>query len=216
MSAIVEQYRAPAWWPMRRVASADTGGGRQVFAAWLTLSLGAVALSILEARHGWGAIVAIGNLGVPVVLYPPLAVTLLIVFWLGPEWGIIPAYAATLARALTIGMPSGAAALFAELRFVLGDVNSLGARNSAGAVRWRASRYSRHCSKRSAVSAPIAHSNWLRDTSFAQRRKAGACKSQADTAGLFEGSRFRPHAWGLASLPSIDSRTVLCQQRARR
>ena len=113
MSAIVEQYRAPAWWPMRRVASADTGGGRQVFAAWLILSLGAVALSILEARHGWGGIVAIGNVGVPVVLYPPLAVTLLIVFWLGPEWGIIPAYAATLARALSIGMPSGAAALFA-------------------------------------------------------------------------------------------------------
>ncbi len=113
MSAIVEQYRAPAWWPMRRVASADTRGGRQVFAAWLILALGAVLLSLLEARQGWSGIVPIGNLGIPVVLYPPLALTLVIVFWLGPEWGIIPAYAATLARALTIGMPSGAAALFA-------------------------------------------------------------------------------------------------------
>src|SRR5690606_5756176 len=46
-------------------------------------------------------------------IYPPLAITLLLVVWLGPAWGVVPAYAATLTSALVVGMPVGAGLLFA-------------------------------------------------------------------------------------------------------
>lgn len=115
MLLILHDYRGPAWWPIRRVVDVRPGSGAcRVVAVWLALSLAAVILAVLEAHYDWSGIpVALGNVSVPITVYPPLAITLLLTLWLGPAWGVIPAYFATLASALSIGMPPVAASLFA-------------------------------------------------------------------------------------------------------
>ncbi|HEX6643626.1 MAG TPA: GGDEF domain-containing protein [Gemmatimonadales bacterium] len=128
MTSIAAAYRGPASWPISRVVDAvRMPGGRQVLAAWAALAAAAVALAIVETYSWNGLLLPVGKAGIPLTIYPPLAVTLLIVFWLGPEWGVIPAYTAMLVSALSAGMPTGAALLFAwstpvELLIMWGSV----------------------------------------------------------------------------------------------
>jgi len=115
MPILVHEYRGPAWWPLRRIADAgDAGGARHVVGIWFLLSCTAVLLAVIEAQKNWSGIpVSIGGISIPLTIYPPLAITLLLVVWLGPAWGVVPAYAATLTSALVVGMPVGAGLLFA-------------------------------------------------------------------------------------------------------
>src|SRR5690606_29323536 len=83
MPTLVHEYRGPAWWPLRRIADAgNTGGARHVVGIWFLLSCTAVLLAVIEAQQNWSGIpVSIGGISVPVTIYPPLAITLLLVVW---------------------------------------------------------------------------------------------------------------------------------------
>src|SRR5688500_5915294 len=111
MITTIHEYRGPAWWSLRGLReAADSSGARHVVAAWIALALAAIALAVLEARWDWSGIpVPLGGVTVPVTVYPPLAITLLLTLWLGPAWGAIPAYLATFASAIAVGMPMQAA-----------------------------------------------------------------------------------------------------------
>ena len=58
---------------------------------------------------------AIGPLRIELTFYPPLVLSLLCAVWLGPTWGIVPAYLANLASALSSGIDWPLAALFSLL-----------------------------------------------------------------------------------------------------
>ena len=47
------------------------------------------------------------GLEVPVTIYPPFVLSLLAAVWLGPTWGLVPAYTANLASAVTAGSRRG-------------------------------------------------------------------------------------------------------------
>jgi diguanylate cyclase len=115
MTTTIHAYRGPAWWSLRHLRDAAyDAAAREVVAAWLALGIMAVGMAVLEARWDWsGMAVSIGGVSVPVTIYPPLAITLLLALWLGPAWGAIPAYLATFASATAVGMPLQAALLFA-------------------------------------------------------------------------------------------------------
>jgi len=105
----------PAWWPLALVRESGRHPGvRRVTLAWLAASALAVGFALLEAHFDWSGIpVQVGGATVSVTLYPPLYVTLLLALWLGPAWGSVPAYAATLTSALYAGLPLHVAVLFA-------------------------------------------------------------------------------------------------------
>jgi diguanylate cyclase (GGDEF)-like protein len=106
-------------------------GVRVIIAVWLLTAALGVATAVAEALMGWSGLpVAIGTVTVGVTIYPPLFVTVLLAVWLGPLWGAIPAYLATLTSALLSGMPVDIAALFAaatpvELVLIWGSMVTL-------------------------------------------------------------------------------------------
>lgn len=114
MSFFPEDHRGPGWWSFRRAAElTHDAGTREVVAVWLVVSLIAVLTAVLEARLDWSGIpVNLGFITVPVSIYPPLAVTLLLTLWLGPAWGAIPAWIATTVSALMVGVSLPSAMLF--------------------------------------------------------------------------------------------------------
>jgi diguanylate cyclase (GGDEF)-like protein len=62
----------------------------------------------------WNGIpVRIGSLEVPVTIYPPFVLSLLSAVWLGPTWGLVPAYTANLGGALVAGLSPVMSLLFA-------------------------------------------------------------------------------------------------------
>lgn len=114
MHSLTDDRRGPGWWPLARLADVTSDPGvRQVAAAWLAASLLAIALAALEARFDWSGIpIAVGPFTIPISFYPPLAVTLLLTLWLGPAWGVLPAWLATTTSALMAGMALPSAMLF--------------------------------------------------------------------------------------------------------
>ena len=87
---------------------------RRVLVFWLALSALAVTSAILEAKFDWsGMPISAGGLTVGLTIYPPVLFAVPLALWLGPVWGALPAYGATLASAITSGMPIGTSALFA-------------------------------------------------------------------------------------------------------
>ena len=106
-----DEYRGPRWWPVTALR------GRAVTAvgpAWAGLTALAVALAVLEARLDWsGMPVRLGPVTVGLSVYPPLSIALVLAVWIGPVWGIVPAWLATFASALTAGVPPPTAAVFA-------------------------------------------------------------------------------------------------------
>lgn len=119
----------PAWWPLAALGAVRTSPGvRRAAAAWLLASLLSIALAVVEARAGWSALpVHVGPVRVWVTVYPPLLITLLLAVWLGPMWGLVPAWISTFLSGLVGGMTPGLAALFAlatpvELLLVWGSM----------------------------------------------------------------------------------------------
>jgi diguanylate cyclase (GGDEF)-like protein len=87
---------------------------RRIAALGLVIHLVAVTTGILNVTWNWNGIpVQIGAFEVPVTVYPPFILSLLAAVWLGPTWGLIPAYSANLAGALVSGMSPPTAVLFA-------------------------------------------------------------------------------------------------------
>jgi diguanylate cyclase (GGDEF)-like protein len=114
MSPFSDDHHGPGWWPLMRATGfvRDTGT-REVVSVWLVASLVAVLSAMLEARLDWSGIpVNLGFVTVPVSIYPPLAITLLLTLWLGPAWGAVPAWIATTVSALLAGVSLPSALLF--------------------------------------------------------------------------------------------------------
>ncbi len=107
--------RGPVWWPLRTISTAPRQPGvRSVALLWLTATVLSVASALTEAALDWsGMPVTIFGITIPVTFYPPLIICWLLTLWLGPTWGLVPAYLATLASGLYSGMAWPVAAIFA-------------------------------------------------------------------------------------------------------
>jgi len=112
---IDDEYQGPSWWHFSRLLDAGKNPGMRriavLGAAVLAVSL---ATGILNVTLDWNGIpLVLGPVVVPVTLYPPFVLSLLAAVWLGPTWGLVPAYTANLASAVVGGMPPVTAVLFA-------------------------------------------------------------------------------------------------------
>lgn len=85
-----------------------------VFGIWLSVLLLSIGAGIFANEISLTAIpVSIGAFEAYITIYPPLLFCILILFWMGFIWALIPAYIATLLIALYTNMPAGWAVLFA-------------------------------------------------------------------------------------------------------
>ena len=87
---------------------------RRIAALGVVVLLVSMVTGILNVTWDWnGMPVPIGPFVVPVTIYPPFVLSLLAAVWLGPTWGLVPAYAANLAGALVAGLSPVTSLLFA-------------------------------------------------------------------------------------------------------
>ena len=112
---IDDEYRGPSWWHLSRLAEVPRSAGmRRIALLGLTINAVAIATGIMEVVWGWGGLpIRVGSLDLAVTVYPPFILSLLAAVWLGPTWGLVPAYAANLAGALVSGLDPVPAVLFA-------------------------------------------------------------------------------------------------------
>ena len=112
---IDDEYRGPCWWHLSRLAEVPRRAGmRRIALLALTITGVAIATGIMEVIWGWGGLpIRLGPFDLAVTIYPPFILSLLAAVWLGPTWGLIPAYAANLAGALVSGLDPIPAVLFA-------------------------------------------------------------------------------------------------------
>jgi len=110
-----DEYQGPSWWHLSRLAEIPRSAGmRRIALLGLTVHLVAITTGILNVTWDWNGIpVRLGSFEVPVTVYPPFILSLLAAVWLGPTWGLVPAYSANLAGALVSGMSPLTAVLFA-------------------------------------------------------------------------------------------------------
>lgn len=112
-----EDYQGPSWWHLSRLADARHNPGmRRIAAVGLLVHAVAVVTGVLNVVWDWNGIpipLQIGPFEAAITIYPPFIVSLLAAVWVGPTWGLLPAYAGNLAGALVSGMSPGIAILFA-------------------------------------------------------------------------------------------------------
>jgi diguanylate cyclase len=108
-------YRGPRWWPLPSLASVSASRGtRRVTAIGVALNVAAIVTAILNVELNWNGIpVPFGPPWLDVTIYPPLVISLVAAVWLGPTWGIVPAYLANLTSAVWSGIPLATSAVFA-------------------------------------------------------------------------------------------------------
>jgi len=104
-----------AWWPMRRFLSKPREReAAPIWWTWLGLTAASVCLAFLEARLDWsGMPLSIAGRTLGFTVYPPVAISAFVAFWLGPTYGATTAYMSTLASGLAGGLSIERAALFA-------------------------------------------------------------------------------------------------------
>ena len=108
------EYAGPSWWPVKLLRETGHAGVRRLGLVWLTVSVAAILLGVLEARLNWSGIpIQLGDATVGLTVYPPLFLSLLLAIWLGPMWGIIPGYAAGLISGLIGGLTVPQSLIFA-------------------------------------------------------------------------------------------------------
>jgi diguanylate cyclase len=110
-----EDYQGPAWWHLSRLAEVPRSRGmRRIAALGLLVFAVSVATGILNVTENWNAIpIRVGGFETAITFYPPFILGLLAAVWIGPTWGMLPAYAANLAGALVSGLPPLDSVLFA-------------------------------------------------------------------------------------------------------
>jgi diguanylate cyclase (GGDEF)-like protein len=87
---------------------------RRIALLWLLVNAAAILTGVLNVALGWNGIeVRLGALRFDLTIFPPLVLSLLCAVWLGPAWGLVPAYLGNLASALWSGIPWGTSVLFA-------------------------------------------------------------------------------------------------------
>jgi diguanylate cyclase (GGDEF)-like protein len=115
LPSIDDEYQGPAWWHLSRLVEVPRSRGMQRIALLGVLVLGVSTLTgVLNVTRDWNALpLPLGPFVVPVTIYPAFVLSLLAAIWLGPTWGLVPAYAANLAGALVSGLSPWTAVLFA-------------------------------------------------------------------------------------------------------
>lgn len=100
---------------MRRFLLAPTDRkALPIWATWIGLTTASIVLAFLEARFNWsGMPFSVGGRTLGVSIYPPVAISAYIAFWLGPTYGATTAYVSTLVSGLAGGLTPERAALFA-------------------------------------------------------------------------------------------------------
>lgn len=100
---------------MRRFLSKPLDkGAAPVWALWLGLTAASVGFAFLEAVFDWsGMPITIGGRTLGFTVYPPVAISAFVAFWLGPTFGATTAYVSTLVSGLVGGLAAERAALFA-------------------------------------------------------------------------------------------------------
>ncbi|HLJ45431.1 MAG TPA: GGDEF domain-containing protein [Bryobacteraceae bacterium] len=79
--------------------------------AWLGICILSVVAGLCTIKWN-GLTLMSGPVTINLTFYPPLTICLLTTFWLGPFWGIAPAYLTTLVLSVWNGMPLGTALVF--------------------------------------------------------------------------------------------------------
>jgi heme A synthase len=94
---IDDEYQGPSWWHLSRLGEARTSPGMRRVALVMLAVLGVATLTgILNVTLDWNALpLRLGPFEVPVTVYPPFVLSLLAAVWVGPTWGLVPAYART-------------------------------------------------------------------------------------------------------------------------
>jgi len=112
---IDDEYEGPSWWHFSRLADAGRNPGmRRIGLLGLIVLAVSLVTGILNVTLDWnGILVPVGPFEVPITVYPPFVLSLLSAVWLGPTWGIVPAYTANLGGALVAGLGPVTSLLFA-------------------------------------------------------------------------------------------------------
>jgi diguanylate cyclase len=112
---IDDEYQGPSWWHFSRLADARHNPGmRRIAALGFVVLAVSMTTGMLNVTWDWNGIpLRLGSIELPVTIYPPFVLSLLAAVWLGPSWGLVPAYSANLAGALVGGMGPLTALLFA-------------------------------------------------------------------------------------------------------
>ena len=91
-----------------------TRGMRHIVGWWGGLTVLAIGTGVLSVALEWsGVTVRVGALTYDVTIYPPLLITILLAVWLGPGWGAVPAFLASLFLARYSGLSWATSGLFA-------------------------------------------------------------------------------------------------------
>ena len=112
---IDDEYQGPSWWHFSRLADARHNRGmRRIAALGVVILAVSLVTGILNVTWDWNGIpVPLGPFEMPVTIYPPFVLSLLAAVWLGPTWGLVPAYTANLVGALVAGLGPLTSLLFA-------------------------------------------------------------------------------------------------------
>jgi len=112
---IDDEYEGPSWWHLSRLGDVTHSGGMRRIAILGVLVLTVcVVTGVLNVTLGWNGIpFTVGSIDFAVTIFPPYVLSLLAAVWIGPTWGLVPAYAANLASALASGMSPAESVLFA-------------------------------------------------------------------------------------------------------
>ncbi|HWZ46382.1 MAG TPA: ATP-binding protein [Candidatus Saccharimonadales bacterium] len=93
------------WWhPQDLFRAPGDPGTLRVLLLWALVSAASVLAGLLSTTWN-GILFKFGPLTLDVSYFPPLTLCLLLTLWLGPFWGIVPAYITSFALALHNGMP---------------------------------------------------------------------------------------------------------------
>jgi len=112
---IDDEYQGPSWWHLSRLADVTRSRGmRRIALIGILVQVVAIVTAVFNVQLGWNGIpFRIGNVDFAVTIFPPYVLSVLSALWLGPTWGLIPAYAANLTTALISGISPWLAILFA-------------------------------------------------------------------------------------------------------
>ena len=100
------------WWhPQDLFRTSHNRGLFRVLALWFGVCIISVMAGLMTTT--WNGIpINVGPLTMDVTFYPPLTLCVLLTLWLGPFWGIVPAYITSFILALHNGMPLATTAIF--------------------------------------------------------------------------------------------------------
>jgi diguanylate cyclase len=115
LAAASDGAGGPRWWSVTRLFTRPRPPGLwRLVLVGLGVNLAAIVTGLLNVHFDWNGIaVPVGPFIVDLTIYPPLVFSVLAVVWVGPTWGLVPAYLANLASATYGGVPLTTGALFA-------------------------------------------------------------------------------------------------------